>query len=151
MPKKFNFSRVFRSKSMKTRGSPWDSGFEEVWPPSSLDSNRKDIFLCGVSERYVKRAPTTRCNPWPPPFRRCWSTSPGRTSRGPTAGLGRGWRRPSLLRTIYSAKCQVYMKSNKYAKFHYAVILQEFSAIVCVNFKKRASIPLAPYRPAIRY
>jgi hypothetical protein len=30
---------------MKTRGSPKDSGFEEVWPPSSLDSNRKNNFL----------------------------------------------------------------------------------------------------------
>jgi hypothetical protein len=30
---------------MKTRGSPRDGGFEEVWPPSSLDSNRKDNFL----------------------------------------------------------------------------------------------------------
>ncbi len=65
------------------------------------------------------------------------------TSRWPTAGSGRGWRRPSLLRIIYSAKCEVYMKRNKYAKFHYAVILSGFSAIVFVNFKKRASIPLA--------
>ncbi len=129
---------------MKTRGNPWASGFEEVWPPSSLDSNRKNSFLCGVSERDVNRSPTTRCSPWPPPSRRCSSISPGRTSRGPTAGSGRGWRRPSLLRIIFSAECQVYMERNKFAKFHFAVILQGFSAIVFVNFKKRAAIPLAP-------
>jgi hypothetical protein len=64
-----------------------------------------------------------------------------------SACSGRGWRRLSQLRMIYSAKCQVYMKKNKYAKFHYAVILYEFSAIVFVNFKKRASIPLAPCIP----
>ena len=81
-----------------------------------IDSNRKDNFLRGVSERDVTGPLTTRCSPWSPPSRRCWSTSPGRTSRGPTAGSGRGWRRPSLLRIIY-------MKRNKYAKFHYAVIL----------------------------
>ncbi len=144
MPIKCNFWRLFMNQSIKTWSSPWDSGFAEVWPPSSLDSNRKDNFLCSVSERDVNRSPTTRCSPWSPPSRRCWSTSPGRTSRGPTAGSGRGWRRPSLLRIIYSAKCLVYMKRNKYAKFHYAVILQGFSAIVFVNFKKRASIPLAP-------
>ncbi len=37
-----------------------------------------------------------------------------------------------------------FMKMNKYVKFHYAVILYGFSAIVFVKFKKRASIPLAP-------
>jgi hypothetical protein len=50
---------------METRGSPRDSGFEEVWPssPSSLDSNRKDNFLLGVSERDVTGPLTTRCSP----------------------------------------------------------------------------------------
>ncbi len=125
-PKKYfkkNFWRVFMRQSMKTRCSPRDSGFEEVWPPSSLDSNRKDNFLRGVSKRDVTDPLTTRCSSWSPPSRRCWSTSPGRTSRGPTAGSGRGWRRPWLLWIIYSAKCQVYMKRNKYAKFYNAVIL----------------------------
>jgi hypothetical protein len=42
---------------MKTLGCPRYSGFEEVWPPSSLDGNRKDNFLCGVSERDVNRSP----------------------------------------------------------------------------------------------
>jgi hypothetical protein len=48
---------------MKTRGSPRDRGFEEVWPPSSLDSNRKDNLLRGVSERDVTGPPTTRAAP----------------------------------------------------------------------------------------
>ncbi len=48
---------------MKTRGSPWDSGFDEVWPPSSLDSNRNDNFLCGVSERDVNRSPHSKMQP----------------------------------------------------------------------------------------
>ncbi len=48
---------------MKTRGSPRDSGFEEVWPPSSFDSNRKDNFLRGISERDVTGPLTTRCSP----------------------------------------------------------------------------------------
>ncbi len=58
-----NFWRLFRSQSMKTGGSPWDSGFEEVWPPSSLDSNRKGNFLCGVSERDVNRSPHNKMQP----------------------------------------------------------------------------------------
>ncbi len=108
---------------MKTRGSPWDTGFEEVWPPSSLDSNRKGNFCAAFLREMLTGPPTTRCSPWSSPSRRCWSTSPRRTSRGPTAGSGRGRGRPSLLRIIYSDKCQVYMKRNKYAKFHDAVIL----------------------------
>jgi hypothetical protein len=63
MPTKCNFWRVFRSQSMKTRGSPWDSGFEGVWPPSSLNSNRKNNFLCGVSERDVNRSPHNKMQP----------------------------------------------------------------------------------------
>jgi hypothetical protein len=41
---------------MKTRGSPQDSGFEEVWPPSSLDSNRKDNF-CAAFLREMLTGP----------------------------------------------------------------------------------------------
>ncbi len=63
MPKKCNFWRLFRSQSIKTRGSPWDSGFEEVWPPSSLDGNWKHNFLCGASERDVNRSPHNKMQP----------------------------------------------------------------------------------------
>ncbi|MFN9898532.1 MAG: hypothetical protein ACK55Z_07015 [bacterium] len=48
---------------MKTRGSPRDSGFEEVWPPSPLDSNRKGNFLCGISERDVNRTSQNKMQP----------------------------------------------------------------------------------------
>ncbi len=40
------------------------------------------------------------------------------------------WFRSRLKEAVtsedYSAKCQIYMKRNKYAKFHYAVILKDF-------------------------
>ena len=92
---------------MKTRGGPRDSGFEEVWPPSLLDSNQKEKFLCGVSERDVNRSPHNKMQPLITSI-----TSPGRPSRGPTASSGRGWRRPSLLRIIYSTKCHVYIEKE---------------------------------------
>ncbi len=78
---------------------------------------KRAIFCAASLREMLTGPPTTRCNPWSPPSRRCWSTSQWRTSRGSTAGSGRGWGRPSLLRIIYSAKCQVYMKRNNFANF----------------------------------
>ncbi len=118
MPTKCNFWWLFRSQSIKTRSSPWDSGFEESGLLVHLIVIERTIFCAAFLREMLTGPPTKRCSPWSPPSRRCWWTSPGRTSRGPTTGSGRSCRRPLLLMTIYSAKCQVYMKRKVSLRCH---------------------------------
>ncbi len=75
-------------------------------------------IFCAAFLREMLTCPlTTRCSPWSPPSRRCWSTSPGRTSRGPRAGSCRGWRRPSLLRIIYPLNVKFIWKGINMQSF----------------------------------
>ena len=46
----------------------------------------RTIFCVAFLREMLTGPPTTRCTSWSPPSRKCWSASPGRTSRGPTAG-----------------------------------------------------------------
>ncbi len=144
MPTKCNFWRLLRSQSMKRRGRPWGSGFEEVLPPSSLDSNRKDKFLCGVYERNINRSPPQQ-DAASDHLHLEGNDQP--TQGGLQEGLQLVQVEAGGVRRCWGLFIQPNVKFLwKGISMRSLITLSSsgFSAIVFVNFKKQASISLAP-------